>query len=137
MSITLIQQFVETICQWDGVNPTSHRFEGTEFKFGRVEVGHIHHGNGMVDIPFTVKVREALVHENLAQHHHMLEDSGWITFFIHDDADLNHAIWLMRLSYLQKTSRRYPVDTDTVDKLEMSDLLKQVTFPKLYATSSI
>ena len=135
MSKTLVQQFVEAISQWEGVHPTQHRFGGTEFKFGRVEVGHIHHGNGMVDIPFTVKIREALVDEKLAQKHHFLDDSGWITFFIHNDTDLSHAIWLMRLSYLQKTSRRYPIDTGTVEELKMSDSLKQATFPKLYVTN--
>ena len=130
---TLVQQFVEAISAWDGVSHNAHRFGGTEFKFGRVEVGHVHHNNGMVDIPFTVSIREALVDEDLALHHHLLTDSGWITFYIHNDDDLQHAIWLMRISYLQKTSRRYPVDMDTVDSLHMSDALKHAAFPKLYA----
>ena len=96
-----------------------------------MEIGHIHNYNGMVDIPFTVKVREVLVKEGLADYHHLLKDSGWITYFVRDENSLQHAIWLMRLSYLQKTSRRNPVDPHEINAMNLSNNLKQAAFPKL------
>src|SRR5688572_137671 len=120
----LVNRFVETVSQWDAISPEAHRFGGTEFKLGNVEIGHIHRNNGMVDIPFTVKMREALVAENLAQPHHLLDESGWITFFVRDEQSLDHALWLMRLSYLQKRSRRQALAEAELDSLGLSENLK-------------
>lgn len=127
----LVKQFVETVSHWDDVETQPHRFGGTEFKFGKVEIGHIHRSNGMVDIPFTVKIREVLVDEGLANLHHLLQDSGWITYFVRNEQSLTQAIWLMRLSYLQKTSRRNGIDAESIDSLNLSETIKQVAFPQL------
>lgn len=126
-----IQPFVEAVSDWEGVENEPHRFGGTEFKLGKVEIGHIHHGNGMVDIPFTVKMREALVSEGKTGIHHLLRDSGWTTFYIRDEADLQQALWLMRLSYLQKSSRRQPVDPDEIEAMNLSQQVRQAAFPRL------
>jgi len=42
-----------------GVTPSPHRFGGTEYRLDRREIGHIH-GDSLVDIPFTKKIREEL-----------------------------------------------------------------------------
>jgi hypothetical protein len=126
----LVQNFTETVSQWEQIEAAPHRFGGTEFNVGKVEIGHIHNYNGMVDIPFTVKVREVLVDEGLADYHHLLKESGWITYFVRDENSLNHALWLMRLSYLQKTSRRNIITADAIATLNLSDNLKQAAFPK-------
>jgi hypothetical protein len=127
----LVGQFVDTVSQWETVQPEPHRFGGTEFKLGNVEIGHIHRNNGMVDIPFTVKIREVLVAENLAQPHHLLQDSGWITFFVRDENSLVHGLWLMRLSYLQKRSRRQPLEESELQNMNLSESLKIAAFPRL------
>ena len=127
----LITQFVDRVSSWDDIKANPHRFGGTEFNFGKVEIGHVHHHNGMVDIPFTVKIREALVDEGLASLHHLLKDSGWITFFIQDENTLEQAIWLMRLSYLQKTARRRGIDMTEIETINLSDTVKKATFPHL------
>ena len=119
-----MQTFVETVSEWDGVEGHPHRFGGTEFKLGKVEIGHIHHGNGMVDIPFTVKIREELVREDKTGLHHLLQDSGWTTFYIRSEDDLQQAIWLMRLSYLHKASRRQSIDPEEIDAMNLSDFLR-------------
>src|SRR5262245_14561390 len=64
------------------------------------EVGHVH-TNGVVDIPFPRSVRDALVEDRLAEEHHWVPNSGWITFRIRSEQDFDHALWLMRLSYLR------------------------------------
>ena len=62
----------------------------------------------MVDIPFPRSVRDALLGNALAEEHHWVPNSGWITFQMRSEEDLGHALWLMRLSYL-----RYALKTTT------------------------
>lgn len=126
----LVQTFIDTVHSWEGVESYPHRFGGTEFKLGKVEIGHIHHRNGMLDIPFTVKLREALVSEDQTRIHHLLHDSGWTTFYIRDEAGLQQGLWLMRLSYLQKLSRRKTVSPDEIAAMDMSSAVQQAAFPK-------
>ena len=95
------------VAAWPDVSIHPHRFGGREFRRGNAEVGHVHPG-GIVDIPFPRTVRDALLAEKLAEEHHWVPDSGWITFQVRSEADLQHALWLMRLSYVRyalKTAR--------------------------------
>jgi hypothetical protein len=39
--------------------------------------------------------------DGLAEEHHWVPNSGWITFRIRSERDFDHAMWLMRLSYLR------------------------------------
>jgi hypothetical protein len=88
------------VSAWADVSVHPHRFGGREFVFGSAEVGHVHVG-GIVDVPFPRAVRDALLAEGLAEAHHWVPDSGWITFRIRGENDLRCALWLMRLSYLR------------------------------------
>ena len=65
---------------------------------GKRELGHIH-GDHLVDIPFPKLVRDELVSTGQAEPHHILPDSGWISFFLKSEADIDHAIKLMRTSF--------------------------------------
>lgn len=105
MSREHVRQIVDAVSSWEGVSAAPHRFGGVEFNLGKVEIGHIH-GNGMVDIPFTIRLREALVTTGEAGLHHLLQDSGWITFYVRNDADVTQALKLYRLSYVHKHYRR-------------------------------
>jgi hypothetical protein len=88
------------VSAWPNVSVHPHRFGGREFCVGNAEVGHVHE-NGIVDIPFPRSIRDALLAENLAEEHHWVPNSGWITFRLRSEDDLSHAVWLMRLSYLR------------------------------------
>jgi hypothetical protein len=101
-----LQPLIEVVTAWEGVSASPHRFGGVEFALGRVEIGHIHLHSGLVDIPFTRSIRAALVEAGEAQAHHLLADSGWISFRIRTNEDIDQARRLFRLSYLQKRSRR-------------------------------
>ena len=50
----------DEISRWPHVSVHEHRFGGHEFLFDKAEVGHVHTG-GIVDIPFTRPVRDALL----------------------------------------------------------------------------
>ncbi len=99
-----VNQIRQAVSAWAGVSVQPHRFGGLEFNLGAVEVGHVH-WNGMVDIPFNSKIRQQLVTEGRAEPHHLYPETGWITFYIHTDADVEQAIWLFHLSYLFNASR--------------------------------
>lgn len=96
----LLERLEETVAGWPNISVHAHRFGGTEFRLGSAEVGHVHPG-GIVDIPFPRPVRDALLEEGLAQEHRWVPNSGWTTFRARNEQDLQHALWLMRLSYLR------------------------------------
>lgn len=102
-----VQRIIDTVSAWEGISAYPHRFGGTEFRLGKVEIGHIHH-DGLVDIPFTRSTHAALVAANEAQEHHILPESGWISHYLRQEKDADQAIRLYRLSYLHKRSRRSP-----------------------------
>jgi Family of unknown function (DUF5519) len=88
------------VSAWPNVSVHPHRFGGSEFRFGRAEIGHVHK-DGTVDIPFPRPVRDALLEEGQAEEHRWVPNSGWITFKVRREADIGHAIDLMRISYLR------------------------------------
>jgi Luciferase len=90
----------DEVSSWPGVSVHPHRFAAREYRVGKAEVGHVHFW-GDVDIPFPRPVHDFLLESHLAEQHRWVPDSGWTTFHIHDDGDVGHAIWLMRLSYLR------------------------------------
>lgn len=92
---------------WDGVTARMHRFGGTEFRLGRVELGHIH-GDHLADLPFPTKIRDELIEEGRARPHHVLPESGWVSRAIRDKEDVDDVIALFRLNYDRLTSRRSP-----------------------------
>ncbi|MAU09792.1 MAG: hypothetical protein CL607_08230 [Anaerolineaceae bacterium] len=116
------------ISQWEDVTVVSHRFGGIEFRLGKVEIGHVHR-DGLVDIPFTRAIREVVVAEMLAEPHHILPDTGWISFWVGRTGRVEQAIDLMRLSYLQKRSRREPAAAAKAETLPFSQDVLAAAFP--------
>ena len=95
--------------RWPGVSAHPHRFGGTEFVYGeRREIGHIH-GDQLVDIPLPTRLRDELVAAGRAQPHHILPESGWISFYLRQRDDVAHAIELFHLSY-DIAARQHPSD---------------------------
>lgn len=122
------ETIVTAVSAWDGISTHPHRFGGTEFRLGKVEIGHIH-GNRMADLPFTRLIREALVTDGEADVHHLLSESGWVSFYLRRDDDVNRAIKLFRMSYLQKRVRRAKGDDkqallDEITLLNITPALK-------------
>jgi len=91
---TITQQ----VTSWVGVTAAPHRFGGVEYVIGRREIGHIH-GDHLVDIPFPKKVRDEIVAAGRAQPHHILPETGWVSFYLRQDKDVEQAITLLHESY--------------------------------------
>lgn len=92
------EAIIKAVLTWPEVTAHPHRFGGTEFQLGKREIGHIH-GDTLVDIPFPTKVRNELVAAGRAQPHHVLPESGWISFYIRQPEQVAEAIALLRQSY--------------------------------------
>lgn len=97
-SLSLGEQIRREVQSWPEVTEAPHRFGGTEFRLGKRELGHLH-GNHLADLPFPVRVREELVREGKAMPHHILPESGWVSYPIRDEASVPGAIALFRLAY--------------------------------------
>ena len=91
-------RITEAVTSWAGVTSQPHRFGGLEYVIGRREIGHIH-GDSLVDIPFPKKVRDEIVAAGRAQPHHILPESGWISFTLWQESDVEQAIALLEESY--------------------------------------
>jgi Family of unknown function (DUF5519) len=98
--VNYLKRVEDAVSAWSRISVHPHRFGGREFLFGSAEVGHVHTG-GVVDIPFPRSIHDALLSEGLAEEHRWVPNSGWITFRIRTEQDIDHALWLMRLSYLR------------------------------------
>jgi hypothetical protein len=105
--IESLKKLEEQVSMWPGISIHPHRFGGREFCLGSAEVGHMHY-DGAVEIPFPRTFRDALLDEGLAQVHRWVADSGWVTFSVRGDQDTEHALWLLRLSYLRYALKAVP-----------------------------
>ena len=91
-------RITEAVTSWPDVTVQPHRFGGVEYVIGKREIGHIH-GDSLVDIPFPKKVRDEIVAAGRAQPHHILPETGWVSFYIRVDEDVEKAIALLYESY--------------------------------------
>lgn len=89
---------------WPGVETRPHRFGGVEFRFEGHEIGHLH-GDQMADLPFPVRVREELVAEGKARPHHLLPQTGWVSFYPGGVEDAGALVELFRKNYGILTER--------------------------------
>jgi predicted DNA-binding protein (MmcQ/YjbR family) len=92
------KQIIDTLLTWPSVETHPHRFGGIEFRFGTREIGHIH-GDALVDIPFPTKIRDELIAAGEAEPHHILPETGWVSFYLREERDIDRAIALLERSY--------------------------------------
>ncbi len=93
----LEQQAVETFGARVGV----HRFGGTGFFVNGSELGHVH-GNGLFDAFVGRSNRDAAVAAGRAQLHHVFPKSGWVSFWIERESDVEQAVDLLRLAAMRR-----------------------------------
>ena len=91
-------QIQREVTSWPGVTVEVHRGGMMFFHVGDREIGHLH-GNRTADLPFPVRIREKLVAEGKADLHYLHPKSGWTTFYIHGEQDIEPIIELFRLNY--------------------------------------
>ena len=99
MSVTGAQETITSVVTaWEGVTAQPHRFGGLEYVIGKREIGHIH-GDELVDIPFPKKIRDEIVQAGQAEPHHILPETGWVSFYLRQPEDVQRAIALLARNY--------------------------------------
>ena len=109
MSATIARE----VTSWPGVAVATHsRGGGLEFRYGRVELGHLH-GDSCADLPFTRKIRDELIATGRVVVHPPLPDSGWVRRELAGADDLPATIALFRLNY-ERAAARATASADAV-----------------------
>jgi hypothetical protein len=103
--MSIHERITSEVLSWEGVTSAPHRFGGLEFLLGKRELGHLH-GDRLADLPFPRKVRDELVEAGRAKPHHVLPQSGWVSFWIEGEEDADAAVELFRLSYERALAAR-------------------------------
>ena len=99
MSVTgAADKIRKAVAAWPETVEASHQFGAVEFRLGEREIGHLH-GDRLLDVPFPRAVHDELIAADLADPHHVLPQSGWVSFRIKAPADVDAAIALLRRSY--------------------------------------
>jgi hypothetical protein len=100
----MIDRIRKEIISWPYVTAEPHRFGGIEFRVNNREMGHIH-GELVADIPFSMNLRNELVNSGRVKPHHVLPQSGWVSYYINKEDDITAVIELFRLRYQQLKPR--------------------------------
>lgn len=106
--MSISERIQEEVLGWEGTESRPHRFGGVEFRVNGREIGHLH-GEGfpvLADLPFPRRVREELVADGKAQLHHVLPQTGWVSYRIRGEEDMNGALELFRRNYGRLTARK-------------------------------
>ena len=89
-----------------GVHPRLHRFGGVEFCLGgRGELGHMH-GHGLLDVRLQKSTARAYLEAGKAIRHHVLPDSGWVSFQLKSPSDVPAALELLKTARSERLAPR-------------------------------
>src|SRR5918995_735176 len=96
----IIEKIKKEILRWPYVTSEPHRFGGIEFLLNKREMGHIHN-EGLADIQFPMKIRDELVNSGRVKPHHVLPQSGWVSYWFHNSEkeDIPAVVELFKLRY--------------------------------------
>jgi hypothetical protein len=104
----ILASIQKQILSWPDVTAEPHKFGGIEFRLNKREMGHIH-GERLVDLPFPMSTRNELVSAGRVSPHHVLPQSGWVSYWISKgEEDVPAVVELFRIRYGQLKPRSYP-----------------------------
>ena len=102
--MTIADKIEREVTSWPGVEAKPHRFGGVEFRVNGHEIGHLHR-NRLADLAFPVRMRKELVAAKRARPHHVLPLTGWVSYPIGSEEDVEGVLELFRLNYERLTAR--------------------------------
>lgn len=101
----ILESIEKEILSWPYVTAETHRFGGIEFRLNRTEMGHIH-GERLADLPFPMEIRNELVNSGRVSPHHVLPQSGWVSYWINiGEEDVPAVVELFKMRYEQLKPR--------------------------------
>ena len=95
-----ISKIEAAVGQCPGMRVGIHRLGGVGFFFRGKESSHVH-GNGLLDCFVGRANRDRLIEGGRALPHHVFPKSGWISFWIRGEDDIQPALDLIRIAVLQ------------------------------------
>jgi len=84
---SLISEIESYVLSLPYTKVSNHQMGGREFWVKGKEIGHIHR-NGDLDILFTKAIRNKLLSHNLIEIHKWIPNSGWTTFTVKSESDI-------------------------------------------------
>ena len=116
----ILESIQKEILSQPFVTAEAHKFGGIEFRLNKREMGHIH-GERLVDLPFPMKIRNELVSSGRVSPHHVLPQSGWVSYWINDgEKDVPEVLELFRMRYEQLKPRSQPTQEESAVMLNVS-----------------
>jgi hypothetical protein len=104
----ILESIQKQILSWPNVTAEPHKFGGIKFRLNKREMGHIH-GERLVDLPFPMNIRNELVSSGRVSPHHVLPQSGWVSYWINKgEEDVPAVVELFRMRYKQLKLRSHP-----------------------------
>lgn len=102
--LNYMDDITEKVGGWQNITISTHKYGGTQFNFGDVELGHLH-GNGLLDVLLNREVKTELMKNQNILDHHTFKNSGWISFLIRRSDDRALAIEILERAYIFRQTR--------------------------------
>ena len=73
-------------------------------------------------------MRDVLLEEGRVEEHHYVPESGWTTFRMNSEDDVDDGRWLLRVSYLYRalTQRNNPTGQEVIETVDVADELDEL-----------
>ena len=94
---------VQAVEAWPGVQIAPNR-SGLCLRLSGVTLGHLR-WSGRIDLPFGPEARDRLLAEEMARRDPDQPDTDGVVFDVRTVADVDRAVWLLRLAYLSVDSK--------------------------------
>jgi hypothetical protein len=95
---TIAAQIQQQVGSWPDVRVDVYSGGMIFFHVGSREIGHLH-GDRLADLPVPVRIREQLVAAGKASVHYLHPRTGWISYYIKGEQDIEPVVDLFRLNY--------------------------------------
>jgi hypothetical protein len=93
----LLTMVEREVLKWPGVTSEPGRFGATSFRYGKREIGHIHHDR-VADLPVTSQMREEILARGRARPHRA-GVKGYISYPLEDQEDVSEALGILARNY--------------------------------------
>jgi Family of unknown function (DUF5519) len=97
MNDELLGSIEREVLSWPGVGKEPDRSDVSVYRFGRRQIGHVHH-DGVADLPFPRAVHDEVISHGLAEPHR----GGFpavVSYYIRTAEDVPGAVELFRMNY--------------------------------------
>jgi len=91
-------EITAAIKQFEDVESKYHRYGGLEFRIGQKEFCHIH-GDGLLDVILNKDIARQLVNDGVCEGHHVHPDTGWVSYPIKIETDVDKVVTIVRMAY--------------------------------------